>query len=126
MPQLTVTITQNVHPEAVADLFITAFEGGSNYWLETFQSESNFNVKDKESWLDFLLKDKAIRFEFQVKDEEVATHKVIDYRDLSRALSRTVNKRRLRLDEQGLFEDYDAWDADYFLQELLLGEQVYG
>lgn len=113
-----------VSPQALADLMITALEGGSNYWLEYFKTEHS--LKDPAPWLNL-----PIRVEYSVTPDDDGAEgdievKTIEMADIERALGEVATHRYASYDATDKVFDHDAWVADNFLQVLLLGEVVYG
>lgn len=134
MSTVTVEITQSVKASAFAYLFIAALEGGSNYWIEDITFDGGkFDPKEDASWEKLIETKDCVRIEVLTEDAaedgDIATLYVIDTYDLQKALAATVNARKLTIEcynGPGELGDHDAWDADYFLQQLLFKEQVYG
>jgi len=112
-----------VSPQALADLMVTALEGGSAYWLDSFITKDS--LKDPAPWLNL-----PIRVEYVLTpgdDEESETEvKLIEKADIDRALAHVAQHRYATYDATDKCFDHDAWSADDFLQVLLLGEVVYG
>jgi hypothetical protein len=116
-----VKITTEVTAQQISDQFVTAFEGGSNYWLKSmsvlpswYSNPDNFDGK----------------FSFTVKfytaddNSETAT-KTITQRKVAEGLHWMALRQPyhfgLLLDDEG-----DTITADVFLQMVLFHEVVYG
>lgn len=110
-------------PQQVADLMITALEGGSSYWCSKIRVVGDDDAKflDEAFWTDL----KPFQFRLWIPDDmtDEMEIKIVDVtpESVNAALSKLVGRR-------GGFdiENYDAYDADYFFQCLVLGEVVYG
>jgi hypothetical protein len=117
--------------QTMEDLFVTALEGGSDYWCQ-FSDESYDAVRDavpngsfsEATW-------KAIS-EFDVKiriyDAESGDMLGLLTRELitQRMVSMHEDKGVLSCMINILNEDFDATDADVVFQYLLMGEIVFG
>jgi hypothetical protein len=112
-----------VSPQALADLMITALEGGSNYWLDSFITEHS--LKDPAPWLNLPIRVEYILSADNDDEEPVTEVKLIEKADIDRALARVAHHRYASYDSTDKCFDHDAWAADSFLQVLLLGEEVY-
>lgn len=142
----TATITK----ENIIDIFITALEGGSNYWMEFIKipkeikhmvdSGTPFSEACGEYVLsgnDLFLYD-PVDIEDYTKSEDV-----FDYGDIEHDINgpepsgvinmdslldaiRIVKNKYPNVYENIILEDYDANDADIFLQIAAFGEIVYG
>jgi hypothetical protein len=105
----------------ITDLFITALEGGSNYWLYYIKCEDK--LKDEKTWHRVLCDSCIINLEYAegADDEPDAPRRVtLDSSEIINAIGETLQTY------PDLLEDHDAESADFFLQTLLLGEIVYG
>ena len=108
----------------VADLIITAFEGGSNYWLRKAQLVDSTNQPVERPWY----ADEALyEADFNIRLEEHG-----DYDALYLTRNRLIRGQKILKTEfpwvweRLVDESYDAEDADTFLQFCLFGELVYG
>lgn len=129
----------------IADLMITALEGGSSYWLAAIRvvgqgtdtdpqqpgfwndPDNNAGFLKDESYWETIAPDThadaplftMVGLLSEEPEGEDVVSAVMTKRRIQDALS-TYSKSGRSL------EDYDAFDADYFFQHLLLGELVYG
>ncbi|MGQ7794456.1 hypothetical protein ACUN0C_18780 [Faunimonas sp. B44] len=106
-----------LNKQEVADLMITAIEGGSTYWLESCYLQ--VGTTTEKPWYadpDLYRQDFTLRLEF---DGEVD---VLTKNKLEKAEGLMPRERLGRV----LCGEYDAEDADVFLQLALFGEVVYG
>lgn len=127
MSAVTVEITRTVKVSAITYLFIAALEGGSNYWLDDITFDyGNFDPKEDAFWEKLIQTNACVRIQVQTEDDETPVLYIINTHDLQKALATTVSARRLQIERDGELGDHDAWDADYFLQQLLFNKQVYG
>lgn len=128
-PLIEITVVQRLKFVAVADLFVTALEGGSNYWLDSLRVHPEGSLKDAQYLFDALGNNETIQVSYltvdEAEDDQPPTVKHIDLTAITAAVSALVKARGLTVVD-GEFGDYDADDADMFLQHLLLGELVYG
>ena len=125
--KVTVTSSYDITKDIVTDILITAFEGGSNYWIKEVQcrnwpKEAVFasEVPANGGYLDIIVKDTDY-------PDEIETHQI----DLASILEgirlycedREIHPATLFDERHG---DYDASDADGILQFACFGELVYG
>ena len=114
-------IKQNVSPQGVAYLFITALEGGSNYWLESFSAPQD--VKEASTWAALT----ELRVEWtDAEDEDADGVRVIDKTDIERGLAGMMGGYGVAYDSADQAIDHDADSADVLLQLVLFGEVIYG
>lgn len=137
MAMFNVTAPRQLSAENISDLVIAALEGGSNYWLARIRVRAEGNTDDIRSpvfWENndgSQLKDEgfwdnltSVAIVIELSEEEEGDEKVeivVTHASVEEALSKMYGRR-------GGFdmENYDAEDADCFLQRLLLGDVVYG
>lgn len=117
---VTVTTTYDITQQQVADLVVTALEGGSNYWLgkidPPFKTHTDYSEADKygedmitrtisadEDDDTYEFHPEAIRRGLQAMADQYPT----DFNDL-----------------RG--DNADAYTADVFMQCALLGDVIYG
>lgn len=131
---MTFNPTIKITAEQVNDLMITALEGGSTYWCAAVRATRkengeivNVRLKDEATWENF--QPFHIRWFDAESDEQFgepdenpegwSDHIEITTKRVNQALSKRLAK--------GLdIENYDAYCADAWFQELILGEVVYG
>jgi len=125
------------------DLLVTAFEGGSNYWyliesrhvpkgtkFADFREDGRMQPKDIYYHWSQLIPTSGGSLKISVKDDFVPEGK----RELFTLDMKALNKgwRLLRQKHPKIYwrivkdEDFDAEDADVFLQLALFGDVVYG
>ena len=136
-----------VQNDVIRELLTSAFEGGSNYWIERLDYRLGDGVSDKDVqpggrhypgpkdyWprycvISFVPGCAVLVYE-QPETEEKArdTHYkplVLDERALARGMARVASQRPHEFAEI-VSGDHDASTADVFLQMCLLGDIVYG
>lgn len=117
---ITVATTYDVSQQQVADLVVTALEGGSNYWLgpcePRYTSHEDYSQADKYS-------EDMISRVFSV-DEDDDTY-VFDRIAVRRGVTLMANKFPHHFRDI-INDNADAMTADVFMQCALLGDIVYG
>jgi hypothetical protein len=114
---MIVTSTTNVSSQQIADLVITAFEGGITYWCESCDCGSAYQKPATyDGPFEWTLKLHDEDDDVTLTPEKIQTglQKLAD--DFPTIFNRCT-------DEDG---DYDGDDADIFMQLCLFGEVVYG
>lgn len=106
MPSYTKRITN----EDLDDLLVAAFEGGSNYWIESVEVKNN-DYKGGEYASDVISRGGTLI----IRDEE-GRHE----------LTRAKLLKGLSLGSSYDPENADAGDADNILQLALFGQLIYG
>lgn len=121
-----VTTKVQVTHQMIADLVVTAFEGGSNYWIER---------------VDYLLVPKGFEFEkptysdprfyelggvINIRDNEDSKSWVLDRDTIAKGLQLMADKYHATHWRDLVDDNHDAETADVFLQLCLFGEVVYG
>ena len=118
---MVITIIHKIPNERIIDMLITAFEGGSNYWAIVDSYEPS-------KWLEKMLNNRLL--------DRVVLFKVYDREDEDDLLG-TVTEISIRKGIRLMMEDYpdaynrwmteqyDAEDADIFLQLVTMGEVVF-
>jgi hypothetical protein len=105
-------------PQEIADLVVTAFEGGSNYWVDYIEPGPLHHTDPK-----------AYEGEFQQAFTVFAEDDEAPYTFNAAAVReglKIMQERYLRHYEDILADNSDADTADVFLQCALFGEVVYG
>lgn len=130
---MNITCKVDITPEQISDQFVTAFEGGSNYWLRGHDliSPDRKTLTDSIWYADHKLYDGEfvirLAYDDPEKDDEGAGsgRKNINQFDVERGLNIMADKCPHQF---GLLrgEDGDAITADVFLQCVLFGDVVYG
>jgi hypothetical protein len=114
----------------IEDLFVTALEGGSNYWyyLKNIPKEVKYNVKERKQPLAEAIANHVINggyiqfFDIENENELLGT---VDMDKLLDAIS-LVKKDYPNVWNNILDENADAEDADIFLQLAVMGDVVFG
>ena len=130
---MTITINQEIKREVLEDIFVTALEGGSNYWY--FLSSNATKLirdavpKSEDPYLSTAIL-KAIE-----KGVEVPINDAEDEEEVIGTISlKTMQERLQKLSRSGnsdalmahIKEEGDADTADVVLQYLAFGEIVFG
>ena len=130
---MTITINQEIKREVLEDIFVTALEGGSNYWYylsdEATKLIRDAVPKSEDTYLSTAIL-KAIERGVEVpindaedEDEVIGTISLKTMQDRLQKLSRSANSDALMAH---IKEEGDADTADVVLQYLAFGEIVYG
>ena len=147
-------LNRNLTKEDIIDLFVTALEGGSNYWyhMDLPDNIKSFGDSTSEAIGEYILKGGYIVFydveeydrvlwnkekgeyniQGDVEDEKSFNEDLeetkLGYVDMDKILDTiTIIKRDYpEVWENILLEQADAGDADVFLQLCVMGEVVYG
>lgn len=127
---MEVTITIEITDEQINDLFVTALEGGSNYWYyiprETRDIIKEHSDKEffSERFADVVLNDKYV---IPVRDTEEPDEVLgfVDKESVQEALNLMVkdHTKHIEMINEG---NYDAETADIFLQLCVMGEITFG
>lgn len=108
--------------QALADLVVTAFEGGSNHWLERVTDAHGNPLPSPEA---YSVAD-AYKYDFCFMiTEEDGEPRAFNNAGVETAC-RLMMEGYTRAWARVLIEQYDADDADLFLQLALFGDVVYG
>jgi hypothetical protein len=131
-PTLTVTFEVTVTNQTLHDIFVTAIEGGINYWCRTVEylwaNEDGTEdldgfyavIWDHEDGVERLINADTIRLGLA---RCAAGHSSVGELTKSTALLLLVGDTYRGM---GIDVDYDAWIADAIVQMALFGEVVYG
>jgi hypothetical protein len=130
---MTITINQEIEREVLEDIFVTALEGGSNYWYylsdEATKLIRNAVPKSEDPYLSTAIL-KAIEKGVDVpindaehEDEVIGTISLKTMQERLQKLSRSANSDALMAH---IKEEGDAETADVVLQYLAFGEIVFG
>jgi len=125
MFDITVEKTYHIGSQRVADLLVTAFEGGSNYWISHASPEFAYNLADLDTnWYataSFLNRgDWRIRITEDEGDEHFVTK-----HNLAKGFE-LLAQDNIQILDSIVDENYDASDADIWLQLAIFGGIVYG
>jgi hypothetical protein len=98
----------------IADVFVAAMEGGSNYWVHEWECPG-------KGYIDDLLLKGAV-FEITEDDRDKATYRI----DLARFREGCV-KAAVHVGKtlEKFVDNHDAWSGDLALQFACFGEEVY-
>jgi hypothetical protein len=130
---LTVTIEVDPSPRMLHDLFVTACEGGVNYWASFV--EYRWSVDGDEPDLDgfyAVLVDEEGGERFRLDADSLRRGLIAVATDPTLSISSTIRSTAVlllvadRYPSMGIDVDYDAYDADAIAQVGLFGEVVYG
>lgn len=137
MLTIPVTITKNITKDQISDLISTAIEGGSNYWyiIEGYQEPSvvdfrcSLFARDEEphriyDWPLCTGGGVIISATESCEESNPIPH-VLNLESITKGLILMAEKYPQRL-VNFADGDYDADDADIFLQLSLFGEVVFG
>ncbi len=130
------TVELTVKPQDISDLFVAAMEGGSNHWLHTADYRGVVTPEDKGVvWWGSanVFADQSFSAEIGYDDPEGEEgngegKKIITRADIQRGLDLLKDPEKGNPVALGriIAEDYDAEDADTFMQLVVLGEVIYG
>lgn len=128
----TVTIRRAITYRQIADWFVTALEGGSNYWLGRIklQSEEHDFEDGAVNWYDnpATWRDPALKVRWISGEDPMDYRGYITHASLLEGIQKFADKYPGVFGQMSDAEngDYDAGDADLFFQMLTMGEVVYG
>jgi len=111
MKTYSLVTTQDVTQEQIEDVMTTAFEGGSNYWID--EVTVDIEPTEKYKYMSEVLT-RGGTLKVYVEGEDV-----IQTLTLGRFLNALSN-------EHFDFDNYDAGGADAVLQKAIFGEVIYG
>lgn len=117
----------NVEPQMIQDMIITAFEGGSNYWLgrgrvELINPPYADLPDDGVAWYGNSQRNVFAEPDFKITIETEEGLKTLDADAITRGLAAMPPRHLADLTS----DNGDAETADVFLQCALFGEVVYG
>lgn len=131
---MEITINQSISREVLEDVFVTALEGGSNYWYylpeESIKAIRKAVPKSEDPYLST-----AILKAILDHDVKVLVNDAEQEDELIGIVSKSTIQARLQLLsdsnnrwalESHVREDGDASSADVVFQYLAMGEVVYG
>lgn len=111
------------NPEVLKDLYITAVEGGSNYWSRL--AESNPDVL----YYDIFNPEWSIIVEELSEKPSVVSRKKITLEDLNAGFVLLIHDTHHTTTHRVaniLTDNFDVEDADVFFQFAVLGDVIYG
>jgi hypothetical protein len=131
---MEITIKQTINREVLEDVFVTALEGGSNYWYylpeESIKAIRDAVPKSEDPYLST-----AILKAILDHDVKVLVNDAEQEDELIGVVSKSTMQARLQLLsdsdsrwalESHVREEGDASSADVVFQYLAMGEVVYG
>lgn len=122
--KIVLKITYELTADRICDMFVGAFEGGSNYWINTAQKEAGAEPKDKGLvwWGNPNIYQEGL--EFRVLDIDAVNHH-ITWADIIKGIEVFAVKSPSQFSNM-VNESGDGFTADCFLQYIVFGELVYG
>jgi len=131
---MEIKIIQGVNREVLEDIFVTALEGGSNYWYylpeESIKAIRKAVPKEEDPYLST-----AILKAILDHDVKIAVNDAENEDEVIGVITRGTMQARLQLLsdsnerwalERHMREEGDAGSADVVFQYLTMGEVVYG
>lgn len=116
------TITRQVSEQLLADLLVTAAEGGSNYWASFTEPRPAGG-----EYVSVHVTEHAPHSRTPRVSRRVGVLDMLEgLRNLSRAVGRSGFPAAVKHLNDALEEDYDATTADVVLQMALFDEVIYG
>jgi hypothetical protein len=131
---MQLTLKRTISKEMLSDVFVTALEGGSNYWYyipkEDVQKVRKVVPKQDVPALSeaiFLaVIDHGVDLNIHDAEDNDTVIGVISSDTILNRLQKLADSEEAWAIEQVLNEDYDANSADVIFQYITLGEVVYG
>lgn len=122
----TVKVDKSFTDDEVEDLIITALEGGSNYWYDIIEVLPSPNIiGDVDMYPKIMYSDGVI---IGTKDDDTINGSkrwTLNRHTITRGLQAWADNMPKSF-AKFMAGDYDADDADVFLQYALFGEVVFG
>ena len=113
---MVIILMHKIPNEQIVDMLITAFEGGSNYWcLAAPYHPSKWAEQINSGRM------KVKVYDREVEDDLLGT---VTVRSIRKAIPLMMEDYP-HVYSRWITEDYDAWDADIFLQLATMGEVVF-
>ncbi len=129
MSKHSFTTEVEIDPQMVADLMVTAIEGGSNYWVGSITLKDNDGHPNHgQPWYsDSALYERAFHIEVYEMDDMGALTEVhyISQHSMQVGLNAMASKAPGHF-ANVVSDQWDAETADVFLQYVVLGDIVYG
>jgi len=127
------TLSSPLKPQDIADLVTTCFEGGSSYWIDTFNMTPDLRAGVRAALgKDFtnsychgwLYEQPGWKIHITIDEED---DNAFDLNaDAVLKGTQLLQEKYPKVWAEIISEDYDAGDADLWLQLCILGEVVYG
>jgi len=121
---IMVTRETRITNRDIADLLVTAFEGGVNYWMDEAEPLGDFDFK-KAPWYDDESFWDQPGAKFKLHDLDQDKWHVIDKPRIAVGFSLFASQHKEHF-EDFANENYDAITADVWFQLCVFGEIVYG
>lgn len=123
-------VTQNISSRRIADLFVSAIEGGSNYWCSGVflldpKPDRGEALTDRAPWYDRAELYDDPNFTIGVCEHAETTTNIVTKANIAAGLRLLAEKWPGHFADV-LAENDDATTADVFLQLVALGEVRYG
>ena len=112
-----INVVVDVPDSFLADILVTAFEGGSNYWLDSVSIKDKPDTPHKNLFNSEIISMGGTLY----CDSEDNGRAVLTKESLLGAVEWYIGINGL-----GVLDDHDAQDSDTILQYALFGEVVYG
>lgn len=128
------TVEQSINKQLFTDIFVTAFEGGSNYWAEVNSYEFEDQLSMKPSKTVALSESIANElwnnpdFSMTVYDSESDGDEILGEitHDSCQKAFKLMMETHSKHFSNMMSENYDAETADIFFQLATMGEVVFG
>jgi hypothetical protein len=130
---MTITINQEIKRQVLEDIFVTALEGGSNYWY--YLSEEAIKLirkavpKSEDPYLSTaILKaiEKGVEVPINDAEDEEEVIGTISLKTMKERLQKLADSKNRDALVSHINENGDGDSADIVLQYLAFGEIVYG
>jgi hypothetical protein len=130
---MTITINQEIERQVLEDIFVTALEGGSNYWY--YLSEDAIKLirdavpKSEDPYLSTaILKaiEKGVEVPINDAEDEEEVLGTISLKTMQERLQKLSRSRNSNALMAHIKEEGDADSADIVFQYLAFGEIVFG
>lgn len=130
---MEITINQKIKREVLEDIFVTAIEGGSNYWYY-LSDEAKKLIRDavpksEDPYLSTaILKaiEKGVEVPINDAEDEEEVIGIISLKTMEERLQKLADSGNLDALTAHIKEEGDADTADVVFQYLALGEIIYG
>lgn len=119
---MDIKCTHHVSASDIADLIVTAVEGGSGYWCRRFCLITGTPTDTPWYASPGLYEDPNLEIGWETNDGDAD---IVVLSSFERAMNQFAEQYPQRF-SNFITGHYDADDADVFLQLLCLGEEVYG
>lgn len=122
----TIQVPREITEDDICNIIVSAFEGGSNYWMGLDNSKEEFNDKPKDEPLStwttkLILEGKSIKL-YDIEESEDDTNWILTLDKILNGIKLNAINRKFDND----LENMDATTADCIIQYALFNEVVYG